>query len=214
MAWPTNVQIMRVLAAVILGGLIGLEREIRDKPAGFRTIILISLGACLFAMISKSMGGADGESTRIAAQIVSGIGFLGAGAILRDRRAVYGMTTAATIWAVAAIGMGCGFGLLGLAAAGTAAILVALFAFDAIEHWIGSLRDIQDYHIVTANKDDPFRRIDKLFKNARLQIRKRKCYEDEERALVFRIVAMGGKAHHDELHRQLSTSTDYTLKRA
>ncbi len=212
--WPTNVQIVRVVAAVLLGGLVGLEREVRDKPAGFRTIILISLGACLFTMISERVGGADWDTTRIAAQIVSGIGFLGAGAILRDRRAVYGMTTAATIWSVAAIGMACGFGQLGMATCGTIAILIALFAFDTIEHWIGSLRDIQDYHIVTANKDAPFQRIDAVFKSARLQIRKRKCYEDENQVLVFRIVAMGGKSRHDQLHQQLSTSPDYTLKRA
>lgn len=212
--WPTSVQIVRVIAAVILGGLVGLEREVRDKPAGFRTIILICLGACLFTMTSESAGSVDGDSTRIAAQIVSGIGFLGAGAILRDSRAVYGMTTAATIWTVAAIGMACGFGQLGMGAAGTAAILVALFAFDAIEHRIGSLRDIQDYHIVTANRDAPFQRIDALFKSAHLQIRKRKCHQDDNEVLVFRIIAMGRKSRHDQLHEQLSISPDYTLKRA
>ena len=212
--WPTSVQLVRVVAAVLFGGLIGLERELRDKPAGFRTIILICLGACLFSMLSLRVGVTDWDSSRIAAQIVSGIGFLGAGAILRDRQAVYGMTTAATIWSVAAIGMACGFGRLGLAAAGTAAILIALFAFEAFEHWIGALRDIQDYHIVTANKDAPFQRIDALFKAAHLQIRKRKCYEDENDTLVFRIVAMGGKTRHDQLHQQLSISPDYKLKRA
>jgi len=213
MSWPTSVNVVRVAAAVILGGLVGLEREMRDKPAGFRTIILISLGACLFTIMSQTFGGPDLNSTRIAAQIVSGIGFLGAGAILRDRKAVFGLTTAATIWAVAAIGMACGYGDLAMAATGTVAILIALFVFDAVEHWIGARRDIQDYHFVTANDNDPFQRIDMLFKKARLRVRKRQCYE-EESALVFHIIAMGAKKNHDELRMNLAKSADYALKRS
>ncbi len=213
MSWPTTAHVVRVIAAVMLGGLVGFEREMRDKPAGFRTIILISLGACLFTIMSQVVGGPDLNSTRIAAQIVTGIGFLGAGAILRDRKAVFGLTTAATIWAVAAIGMACGFGDLGMAATGTAGILVALFVFDAMEHWIGARRDIQDYHVVTANDNDPFQRINALFKNARLRVRKRTCYEDES-ALVFHIIAMGAKTNHDQLRMDLAKSADYTLKRS
>ena len=213
LGWPQTEHVVRVFAAIVLGGLVGFEREMRDKPAGFRTIILISLGACLFTILSQTLGGPDLNSTRIAAQIVTGIGFLGAGAILRDRKAVFGLTTAATIWAVAAIGMACGFGTIGLAIAGTVAILLALFAFDAVEHWIGSRRDIQDFHFVTANEEHPFRRVDALFKDARLRMRKQTCYEDES-ALVFHIIAMGAKANHNRLRMDLAKSSDYTLKRS
>lgn len=211
--WPSTDHIVRILVAVLLGGLIGLEREVRDKPAGLRTIILICVGACIFTILSQVVGGPDWNSTRIAAQIVTGIGFLGAGAILRDRQAVFGLTTAATIWAVAAIGMTVGFGWLGLAAFGTVVILAALFIFDFIEHWIGHLRDIQDYHIVTENTDDALDRIDVLFAGSGLGIRKRSCYEDGT-SLVVHIIAMGGKPAHDRLRVALARSDDYTLRRS
>ena len=204
---------VRLVAAVILGGFIGLERELRDKPAGFRTIVLICVGACLFTIVSQVMGGPDWNSTRIAAQIVTGIGFLGAGAILRDRRAVLGLTTAATIWAVAAIGMAAGFGLLVLAILGTVTILVALFAFDVIEHWIGAYRDIQEHHFSAPNTDDAMDRVQAMFKEVNLQARKRTCYEEDDR-LVFHVRAMGAKANHERLRKSLAGSEEYKLRRS
>ncbi len=212
-SWPEPAYVVRIVAAVVLGGLIGLERELRDKPAGLRTIILICLGACGFTIVSQAIGGPDGEPTRIAAQVVTGIGFLGAGAILRDRQSVYGLTTAATIWAVAAIGMAVGFGRLALGVIGTAAILIALFLFNVVERWIGDWRDIQEYHIATPNVDEAFDRIRSLFDNARLRIRKWNCYEDGP-SLVIHIVAMGGKIEHDKLRIKLARSDQFTLRRA
>lgn len=211
--WPEGEQVVRVAAALILGGLIGLEREFRDKPAGFRTIILICVGACVFTMISQTIGGPDWDSTRIAAQIVSGIGFLGAGAILRDRVSVFGLTTAATIWSVAAIGMAAGFGQLSLAILGTVAILAALYLLDAVEHWIGQRRDIQRFLIVVANEPGVLARIDALFADANLRTRKRTWYEDGEE-LVFQIHAMGNKANHEQLRMKLAHSPDYRLRRS
>jgi len=202
----------RIFLAMVLGGVIGLEREIRDKPAGFRTIILICVGACVFTILSQVVGSPDWNSTRIAAQIVSGIGFIGAGAILRDRGSVYGLTTAATIWAVAAIGMSTGFEQYGLAVIGTFTIFVALFIFDTIERYIGDRRDIQQYYIVTNNTDDTFERIDQLFEQAELRTRKRTCYE-EDASLVIHVVAMGSKVNHEKLRLKLARSDDYTLRR-
>lgn len=209
---PEMEHVVRIAAAVLLGGLIGLERELRDKPAGFRTIILICLGACIFTILSQVVGGPDAQGTRIAAQIVTGIGFIGAGAILRDRQAVFGLTTAATIWAVAAIGMAVGFGLLALAGLGTAAILVALFAFDFVEHWIGDRRDIQEYRVLAANSEDALARIGAMFEEAGLRVRKRSCYEDDS-SLVIQIVAMGAKADHERMRVRLVGSQEYTLRR-
>jgi putative Mg2+ transporter-C (MgtC) family protein len=94
----------RLLLAGLLGGLIGLERELRGYPAGIRTIALVALGSCLFTDISRLLGGDD----RVAAQIVTGIGFLGAGVIFREGLSVRGITTAATIWSAAAVGMAIG----------------------------------------------------------------------------------------------------------
>lgn len=107
---------LRVLAAIVLGGLVGFEREFSDQPAGFRTHILVSLGAMLFTVVGAYGIGEfarediNFDPTRIAAQVVSGIGFLGAGAILREGLNVKGLTTAAALWVTAAIGVAVGFG--------------------------------------------------------------------------------------------------------
>ena len=110
---------MRLLVAAGLGGAIGLERELRDHEAGFRTHLLVSLGACVFTLVSayawtdwtfSQRSGVVFDPTRIAAQIVTGIGFLGAGAIIVRGISVRGLTTAATLWVVAAIGMAAGTG--------------------------------------------------------------------------------------------------------
>ncbi len=211
-AWPETALIVRVVVSMLLGGLIGLERELRDKPAGFRTIVLICVGACVFTILSQLAGGPDWQSTRIAAQIVTGIGFLGAGAILRDRVSIIGLTTAATIWSVAAIGMAVGFGHLGLATVGTAAILVALLLFDVVEQWIGDRRDIQEYHIVAQNEENTLQRIDELFSHEKLSVRKQSCYE-EGGSLVVDVIAMGAKPNHDRLRLTLARSTEYTLRK-
>jgi putative Mg2+ transporter-C (MgtC) family protein len=124
---------LRLALAVVLGGVIGLEREYRHKPAGLRTNILIALGAALFAVLSVELGARAGSPDRIAAQIVTGIGFLGAGAILRGGEDVHGLTTAATIWVNAAIGMAAGFGSYGLAIGSAAIALVVLACLPVLE---------------------------------------------------------------------------------
>ncbi|HET9440753.1 MAG TPA: MgtC/SapB family protein, partial [Longimicrobiales bacterium] len=107
--WQRYQLLLRLLLAAALGGMIGLEREHSGKPAGFRTNMLICLGAALITEVSFNVAHtASGDPGRIAAQIVSGIGFLGAGTILHSRGSVYGLTTAATLWVVAAIGMAVG----------------------------------------------------------------------------------------------------------
>ena len=114
----------RLAMAAALGGLIGLERELRGYPAGIRTMALITMGAMLFTDVSQLLGGTD----RIAAGIVTGIGFLGAGVIFREGYTVRGITTAATIWAAAAIGMAIGRELYLVAGLGTVIIFVVLEA--------------------------------------------------------------------------------------
>lgn len=209
---PETEHVIRIVVAMALGGLVGFERELNDKPAGFRTIILISVGACLFTILSIEIGGRDVQSTRIAAQIVTGIGFLGAGAILRERKAVLGLTTAATIWSVAAIGMAAGFDQLGLAAFGTGVILIALWLFDVVEHWIGEARDLQEYRIAGPDTGDSLDRIDKIFADGNLRIRKRTYYE-EDNSLVFLVVAIGAKRNHDRVRISLVRSSEWVLRR-
>lgn len=126
--------LLRVGVAAGLGGAIGIERELRDREAGFRTHVLVSVGAALFTLVSAyawdDFGFGDGatfDPTRIAAQIVTGIGFLGAGAIIRQGLSVRGLTTAATLWVVAAIGMASGVGYYSGAVIVTATVLFALW---------------------------------------------------------------------------------------
>ena len=125
---PELEEILALVAAVVLGGLVGLEREINGKPAGLRTNILICLGAAAFTIVSKHLGVElhDG-GPRMAAGIVTGVGFLGAGALIQEGSGIHGLTTAASIWLVASIGIACGAGLYGLAVVVTLLALSALF---------------------------------------------------------------------------------------
>jgi putative Mg2+ transporter-C (MgtC) family protein len=132
MVWPDD--LVGIILAVVFGAAIGLEREVRGKAAGLRTNVLICLGAAVFTIISRHMGGGQqGSVTRIAAQIVTGVGFLGAGAIIRDRAGIYGLTTAATIWLVASIGMACGAGFHLLAAISSLIAVLVLVGLGELE---------------------------------------------------------------------------------
>jgi putative Mg2+ transporter-C (MgtC) family protein len=135
----------RLLLAVGLGAALGLEREYRQKPAGLRTNILIALGSALFTIVSAHMGH-DGSPDRISAQIVTGIGFLGGGAILRSGNTVHGMTTAATIWVNAAIGMAAGTGQFALATTTTLLTLVVLAVLPPIEMYFERRAGWPDRH--------------------------------------------------------------------
>jgi len=124
----------RLALGLVLGAVIGFERELHRQPAGFRTHSLVALGAALFTIISAyGFAGSSVDPTRIAAQIVSGIGFIGAGTILQYRGNIRGLTTAASLWSVAAIGMAAGAGLLVMAIIGTVLILVVLSLLDWVE---------------------------------------------------------------------------------
>lgn len=139
--------IVRVGAALVAGALIGLERELRDKSAGFRTMIFICVGSAVFTILSENLAG-DGDRSRIAAYVVSGIGFLGAGAILRDGLRVAGLTTAATIWLTAAIGMTMGGGQFLFGALITFAALLVLWMFPPLEHAIDRIMEENIYEVV------------------------------------------------------------------
>ena len=133
---PASSLIVRLLIAAALGAVIGLEREFRKKPAGLRTNILIAVGAALFTTMSIMIGEEHGGTPdRIAAQIVTGIGFLGAGAIMRSGKNVHGMTTAATIWVNAAIGMAVGSGAYVLAATATMITMIVLLVLLPVERY-------------------------------------------------------------------------------
>lgn len=151
---------LRVLGAAVLGGAVGFERQLRHQSAGFRTHILVSLGACLFTLagaygVAPFFARPDAElsfdPTRVAAQVVTGIGFLGAGAIIRTGANVRGLTTAAALWVTAAIGLAAGLGYWAGAVAVTVTTVVALYALRWLEQgWLRRLSPNQHEYVVEA----------------------------------------------------------------
>lgn len=130
---------LRLAIALLLGGIIGIEREYRSKDAGFRTHFLVAMGSALFCIVSQYGFGIDlKDSSRVAAQVVSGIGFLGAGTIIFQKNMVRGLTTAAGLWVTAAIGLACGTGMFAAAAITTAMVLIGLEMLNALIPQIGT----------------------------------------------------------------------------
>ena len=123
----------RLLLAAILGGAIGLERQLKHRPAGLRTNMFICFGAAMFTILSNGLAGVPSDAARIAAQIIPGIGFIGAGSILHNRGLTTGLTTAATLFVVASVGMAAGGGFYVTAAFATAVVLLALFTLGHLE---------------------------------------------------------------------------------
>lgn len=137
--------LLRLLAATVLGGVIGFEREFMNRAAGLRTHVMVSIGAALFTILSIyyfTNENGPRDSARVAAQIVSGIGFLGAGAIMKHGATVRGLTTAATLWVVAAIGMGCGAGAYFISAVTCAISLLTLIALRRLEGKVANSRTL------------------------------------------------------------------------
>ncbi|MBI3174712.1 MAG: MgtC/SapB family protein [Chloroflexi bacterium] len=156
--------------AILVGGVIGAEREFQDKAAGFRTIILITVGAALFTIFSISLDPGNSR-TRIAANIVTGIGFLGAGTIIREGGRIAGLTTAATIWLSSALGMGIGAGEIQFVLIATAAVLVVLLVFPYLEGIIDHIREARTYRVVIRSTNaEKAVEADNLMRSTRLHI--------------------------------------------
>jgi putative Mg2+ transporter-C (MgtC) family protein len=160
--------LIKLCMAVLVGGIIGAEREFQDKAAGFRTIILITVGSTLFTIFSISLD-PDNSRTRIAANIVTGIGFLGAGTIIREGGRIAGLTTAATIWLSSALGLGIGAGEIPFVLGATIIVLVVLLGFPYVEAIIDRIREARTYRVVIhtsqmekADQVDEFLRSTKL----------------------------------------------------
>ena len=162
--------IIRILLAALAGGLIGLERAYHDKSAGFRTMVLIATGSAFFTIISEVMGSPINDDARIAAAVVSGVGFLGAGVIIKDGISIKGLTTAASIWLVASLGMGMGLGLYELVAVVTGAILIVLWFLPPFERWVDGLHEFLTIHIVIKNTDKQEEKVLALFKESNVRV--------------------------------------------
>ena len=167
-----DVLLFRFFLVILVGGLIGAEREYRSKSAGFRTMILICLGSFLFTTFSIHISG--GASDRIASNIVTGIGFLGAGVIFRSDNQIKGLTTAATIWATAALGMGIADGQYIIVLIATAIVLASLFLFTKLESWLDKISKTHNYKIVSVYKPELLYQYEKLFLECRLKFKQTK----------------------------------------
>jgi len=145
--------VTRLLLAAILGGAIGLEREFKHRPAGLRTNMFICFGAALFTLLSRGLAAEPSDYTRIAAQIIPGIGFIGAGSILHTRGLTTGLTTAATIFVVASVGMAAGGGLYLTAIFATALVLASLFLLGHLEETFNVKLLLFSYEVTGASID-------------------------------------------------------------
>ena len=192
--------ILKLLLAVLAGGLVGLEREYRDKAAGFRTLIFICAGACLFTILSARFAPAN-DPNRIAANIVTGVGFLGAGVILRDGGKVIGLTTAATIWLTAAVGMGIGGGEYLLSGLMVLIAMVVLWLLPLVEHRIDNTREERRYEVRCAADMGKVEALEEAFRSAGMRIQAHsKVKTGDEITCFWRV------SGSPELHRHLEKS--------
>ena len=178
----------RLVVAAILGGIIGLERQLRHKPAGLRTNMFICFGAAMFTVLSRQLAGTEADSARIAAQIIPGIGFIGAGSILHSRGSVTGLTTAATLFVVASVGMAVGGGLYLTACFATAIILIALALLGRLERTYALRTALTTYEVTGRNVDSMLREVNRILNEEKLTMQRvHLASADPDFRLVFAV---------------------------
>jgi putative Mg2+ transporter-C (MgtC) family protein len=213
-AMPTQGElVLRLLLAGALAGLLGVEREMTDQPAGFRTHILVGLGAALFAVISAygfqdivagSNQAANADVTRVASQIVVGIGFLGGGAIIKYGANIRGLTTAANLWITAAIGTAVGIGMLLL---GTITTLIALVALAGLRPLRGILRrfvSAKDRLVIDAHRDVDLHAILQRLRDAGCSILEVRVAEDGEEQTIEVTIRPAGRTRPSDLAAEIA----------
>lgn len=195
--------LIKLSAALLLGGVIGAERERYKKDAGLRTTILITLGSTLFTILSMRISGDSSDFTRIAANVVSGIGFLGAGVILQEHGKVKGLTTAATIWICAAIGMACGSGEYFPAVAVTVLTMIVLLFFPRFEEILEISIEERTYEITSKISWEKYKEIKSLFKSNGLTINKSKQEKKAGGMMVLTLEVSGPTKKHDKVVQKI-----------
>lgn len=200
---PLFEDLLKLLAALILGGIVGAERERHKKAVGLRTLILISVGSALFTILSIRIVGPSGQDPgRIAANVVSGIGFLGAGVILEERGRVVGLTTAATIWVAAAMGMAAGAGEYYLAGIAALLVMIVLMLFTRLEDYLEISSEERTYEITTEISWDKYKELKSLFKDHNLNINSIK-QEKKGEDMVCTFEVYGTTKKHDKVVQKL-----------
>jgi len=184
--------------ATLFGGAIGLERELGGKPAGLRTNILICIGSVLYTKLSITLATGTADPTRVAAQIVTGVGFIGAGTILHARGAVVGLTSAATIWVVAAIGMALGTGAYVEAIGSTVLVIVVLTGLASLERLVAARSSITRLVVHVRPGAEAVEGIEELVKRTGLELERVEARQ-ENVDLVVELELRGPKRLHDQL---------------
>ena len=201
----------RLALAALLGGLVGLERELKGKEAGLRTIMLVSVGAALFTIVSYRMSyrltGELEDYTRIASYIVSGIGFLCAGLIFKAENGIKGLTTAASVWAVTAIGMAVGCGLYIVAISATGLCIVILLAINVLEKHLKRTKLQQTYYLKTKEKISEDSLKAAYLNHSKLKLQLFEALRESDMN-EFRITVSGAKMHHEALVKSLLSNAD------
>jgi putative Mg2+ transporter-C (MgtC) family protein len=171
---PWGVVLARLVLAAVLGGIVGLERELRRKPAGLRTSMFICLGSALFTVLSGEVARRFGDTsgTRIVSNLIPGIGFLGAGAILRERGSVVGLTTAATIFVLAGVGMAAGAGVLELAIITTLIMLFILLPLGWLEDRLSLKLRLLMFRLTTSNIQEALSRTHAVMEEMRIAMQR------------------------------------------
>ena len=149
---------LRLLCAMIVGSLVGLEREYTHRPAGLRTHILVALGACVASLMGQMLFaqyGGSSDPARLSAQVITGVGFLGAGTIMKEGVSVKGLTTAASVWAVACMGIACGYGYYALALAGMVFTLITLTIFESLQRKLINNHSAEDLYTLRCSNVEP-----------------------------------------------------------
>jgi len=185
----------KLIIALIVGAIIGAEREYRSKAAGFRTVILVTLGSCLFTLLSIKLGSLDDKS-RIAANIVTGIGFLGAGAIYRDKISIRGITTATTIWISAAIGMAIGCAQYELTVWVTSIVMIILLSFTWFQRVIDTVNQEKTYKVTFDDNVESILVLEKHFRAKDLDFERVKQIKIKDEIIIV-YTANGKEKDHD-----------------
>ncbi len=195
--------VLKLCVSAALGGVVGLEREIKQKPAGLRTNMLICLGSTIFTMLSQEVARSfHSDPERIAAQIIPGIGFIGAGAILREGMSVTGLTTAASIFVVAAIGMGIGYGYYASSVISSGLIVGALLFLGFAEGKLKTKYQQYEYAITTHAMAEASERVVTLLDELKLRVEGLSCSREADRYFL-RFQASFSRRENNELMRRL-----------
>jgi len=195
----------RLALSAVLGGIIGLERELKHRPAGLRTNMFICIGAALFTLLSRALAAEPSDYTRIAAQIIPGIGFIGAGSILHTRGLTTGLTTAATLFVVASVGMATGGGLYLTAVFATGMVLLVLFALGHLEQTFNLKSLLFCYEVTGGRVEEISQEVNRILESEHRMMQNLRTGNTGEHIRMHFDVE-GRRREHDELLRQLKTS--------